>query len=64
MKGRNLKTIEDLMAYIYQTGTRLILVREDRSGCAEVKNALNLGGWSKEALQDVIEDYVKNRETP
>jgi len=67
MTSRNLKTIEELMDYIYGNGTRLLLVREEQSGSAEVSNAKYIGGWGKEPLQDVITDFLQsqqNQQTP
>lgn len=38
---------------------RLLLIKEDRSGAAEVGNARYLAGWSKGPVIDAIQDALE-----
>jgi hypothetical protein len=61
------KTVDDLLDYIYtnagnQKATRLVLVIEEGRERAVVKNAVDLGGWSKPALKDLISDFLEGKQ--
>ena len=57
------QTLHQLVESLFTNGakskaTRLVLVKEEHNGSARITGALDLGGWSREAIKDRIQDFL------
>lgn len=64
MASENDKVIESILDQLFTNGAkvkadRLLLIKEDYSGAADVSNAQYLGGYSRPAIRDILRDALK-----
>lgn len=59
----NEQIVEEILDRLFTNGskqkaTRLLLIQETRSGAARVKDAIDLGGFSRPAVRDILRDAL------
>jgi hypothetical protein len=62
------KTIESILNHLFTNGAkqkadRLLLIKESHSGAAKVSDAEYLGGYSREAVRDILKDALQAEES-
>jgi len=60
--------IESILDRLFTNGLkvkadRLLLIKEDYSGAATVSNAEYLGGFSRQAIRDILRDAIRQEST-
>lgn len=63
-RAKENQTVDELVESLFTTGSnerasRLLLVKEDYTGSAQIAKAQNLGGWGREAIRNRISDFLK-----
>jgi hypothetical protein len=62
------KVIESILNHLFTNGAkqkadRLLLIKELHSGSAKVSDAEYLGGYSREAVRDMLKDALQAEES-
>jgi len=68
MANDNDKVIESILDQLFTNGAkvkadRLLLIEEDCPGKARVVNARDLGGYSREAVRDILRAAIRQEST-